>query len=86
MDKTYINWICKEVQFNNWWSIINISLKLEDLQNLANEKGYINMTLNKRKETWKYWETHFLTLNDYKKETPKKVNEFWDEILGSIPF
>ena len=84
-DKKYINWICKEVQFNNWWSIINISLKLEDLKELVNEKGYINMTLNKRKEPGKFGETHFLTLNEYKKET-KKVNEFWDEILDSIPF
>ena len=87
MDKTYINWICKEVQFNNWGSIINISLKLEDLQDLANEKGYINMTINKRKEPGKFNETHYLKLNEYKSKDKAK-NEFWDEIISveDIPF
>lgn len=92
-DKTYIKWNCKEVQFNNWWSIINISFKLEDLSDLANEKGYINLVLNKRKEVWQYWDTHYLTLNDYKPdqnktETKPKVNEFWDKELSieDIPF
>ena len=47
----------------------NISFKREDLEKMIenlNEKGYINLTMNKRKEDGKYGETHSLTLNDYK--------------------
>ena len=93
MEKKFVNWICKEKIFNNWWSVINISIKLEDLQNLRNDKGYINMTLCERKEVGKYGETHYLILNEYdikeKEEKPEKTTkiiEIDDISIEDIPF
>lgn len=49
--------------------MINLSLKLEDMQKIANEKWYVNMTISKRKEVGKYGDTHYVTENTWK---PKK--------------
>ena len=41
---------------------------LEKLQQYANEKGYVNMTMSKRREVWQYGDTHYFTLNEYNPE------------------
>lgn len=62
----YVNGItCKAVQ-GSYWEFFNISVNIEKLQELANEKGYVNLVMNKRKEVGKYGETHSFTLNEYK--------------------
>ena len=76
-NKTYINWISvKEIE-GKFWNFFNVSFNLEKLKEYQNEKWYINATISKRKESGKYWETHSVTLNEYRpKEETKKDDEF----------
>lgn len=65
MAKTYIEWAsCRAI---NWqfWEFFNMSFNLEKLKQYANEKGYVNITMSKRRELGQYWDTHYFTLNDW---------------------
>jgi hypothetical protein len=65
MAKTYIEWAsCKAVNWQ-YWEFFNISLNIEKLQQYVNEKGYVNVTMSKRREPWQYWDTHYFTLNEW---------------------
>jgi hypothetical protein len=63
--KTYLNWYIKEIDWK-YWTFLKASLKLEDLIQNKNEKWYINFVISKRKEIWKYWETHSAYIDDWK--------------------
>ena len=80
----YINWITCKSKTSQYWEFFNISINLDKLEEHKNEKGYVNLVMSKRKEVWKYGETHSFKLNDWKPEE-KKTNEFGDVDL-SIPF
>jgi hypothetical protein len=63
--KNYIGGSAKAFT-NDYGTLINMSLKLEDLQALpVNEKGYIKITLAERKEPGKYGDTHMVYENTY---------------------
>jgi hypothetical protein len=73
--KTYINGIsAKQVTFESGKSIlklnINVAKLIEQLQQHANEKGYVNLGISERKEKGKYGETHTVWLDTWK-PTPK---------------
>ncbi len=65
-DKNYIGGSAKVVS-TQYGEIINLSLKLEDMQKIVNEKGYVNMSIMKRKEPGQYGDTHYVVENDYNK-------------------
>lgn len=66
MEKKYINGVkVKEIE-GKYWSFFSVSVNIETLQQYANEKGYVNMNFSKRKEPWKFGETHSVTLNEFK--------------------
>jgi len=68
MAKTYIDGTsCKAVN-GQFGEFFNISVNIEKLSQYANEKGYVNMTMSKRKEPGQYGDTHYFTLNDWKPE------------------
>lgn len=46
----------------------NISISLDKIKGLANEKGYINLTVSKLKEKDKYQNDLTVFENDYKKK------------------
>lgn len=74
MAKTYIEWAsCKAV---NWqfWEFYNISFNIEKLQQYANEKWYVNITMSKRREVWQYGDTHYFTLNEWNPENNQNTN------------
>jgi hypothetical protein len=94
MAKMYIEGInCKSV---NWQfgEFFNISFNIEKLKQYANEKGYVNVTMSKRKEQWQYWETHYFTLNEWTPEwknnnsnSSSKNNDYnWEISVEDIPF
>lgn len=60
--------------------IINVSLKLSDLQKIVNEKGYINITISEMKQPDKYGNTLTAYENNYKPQ-PKTTNA--DEDISS---
>lgn len=65
-DKKYIGGSAKAVS-TQYGDILNLSLKLEDMQAIVNEKGYVNMSVLKRKELGQYGDTHYVVENDYQK-------------------
>ena len=65
MAKTYIEWTsCKAIN-GQFGEFFNISFNIEKLQQYANEKGYVNLTMSKRREVGQYGDTHYFTLNEY---------------------
>ncbi len=65
-DKKYIGGSAKAIT-TQYGEMMNLSLKLEDMQAIVNEKGYVNMTVMKRKEPGQYGDTHYVVENDYQK-------------------
>ena len=99
MAKTYIEGTsCKAVQ-GQFGEFYNISVNLEKLQQYANDKGYVNMTMSKRREVGQYGDTHYFTLNAWSPEggnddsntsaspTPKSAPADTGDIsVSDIPF
>lgn len=84
MTKTYINWISAKRINWNYWEFFNISINLDKLKEYQNEKGWVNVTMSKRKEADKYWATESFVLNEYK---PKKNTSKAEDIsVEDIPF
>ncbi len=74
MAKTYIDGTsCKAIN-GQFWEFFNISINVEKLQQYANEKGYVNMVMSKRREVGQYWDTHYFTLNEYNPENNNSSN------------
>jgi hypothetical protein len=73
--KTYINGVsAKQVTFESGKSIlklnINVAKLIEQLQQHANEKGYVNLGVSERKEKGRFGETHTVWLDTWK-PTPR---------------
>lgn len=66
-DKKYIGGSAKAIQ-TQYGEMMGLSLKLEDMQAIVNEKGYVNMTVMKRKEPGQYGDTHYVVENTYQKD------------------
>lgn len=66
MSKNYIGGSAKAIT-TQYGEMMNLSLKLEDMQEIANDKGYVNMTVMKRREPGQYGDTHYVVENDYQK-------------------
>lgn len=81
-EKKYIGGSAKQVE-TQYGGILNLSLKLSDMQEIVNEKGYVNMSVMARKEPWQYGDTHYVCENDYK---PKPKHEQDDVNLEDVPF
>ncbi len=99
MAKTYIDGTSCKAITGQFGEFFNISVNVEKLQQYANEKGYVNMTMSKRKEPGQYGDTHYFTLNEWNPEeannkpasTPASNNaqgnnEAWDISVEDIPF
>lgn len=88
MEKVYV-WNGK-VRSSQYGEFYTLSLKLSELENYTNEKGYVSIVVNKRKTPDNYGNDLAVTINDYKAPEEKIVktqkNEFWDDVLNSIPF
>jgi len=75
MAKTYIDWAsCKGIN-GQFGEFFNISFNIEKLSQYANEKGYVNIVMSKRKEPGQYGDTHYFTLNEYNPENKNNSSE-----------
>tara|TARA_R110000851_G_scaffold74298_1_gene164021 strand:- start:155 stop:403 length:249 start_codon:yes stop_codon:yes gene_type:complete len=77
-DKTFIEGSSAKAITGQYGEFFNMSFNLEKLAQYANEKGYINITMSKRKEVGQYGDTHSFTLNEWKpeqKKTEAKIEE-----------
>lgn len=76
-DKTFIEGSsCKAIE-GQYGEFFNMSFNLEKLAQYANEKGYINITMSKRKEVGQYGDTHSFTLNNWTPEAKKEDDSLW---------
>ena len=74
MAKTYIDGTsCKAIS-GQFGEFFNVSINVEKLQQYANEKGYVNMTMSKRREVGQYGDTHYFVLNEYNPENSGNNN------------
>jgi len=64
MAKNYVKGNGKKIDWK-FWQIINISLNLEDLKRLPQNKGYIKLTISDRKEPDQYWNNVVIYENEY---------------------
>lgn len=63
----YVNGYCKAIQ-TQFGEIINFEVNPNDLNMLPkNDKGFVKLSMMKRREPGKYGETHYMKLNDYVK-------------------
>jgi hypothetical protein len=72
MSKNYLG--SAKVVITKFGQIVNASMKLEDLQKIVNEKGYVNVSIIERKEADKFGNTHTVIENEYKPQT-KNTNK-----------
>ncbi len=68
MAKTYIDGTSCKAVTGQFGEFFNISVNIEKLSGYANEKGYVNMTMSKRKDVGQYGDTHYFTLNEWSPE------------------
>ena len=74
MSKTYIEWAsCKAVN-GQFGEFFNMSFNIEKLSQYANEKGYVNVVMSKRREVGQYGDTHYFTLNEWTPENNQSNN------------
>jgi len=71
-NKNYIKGSAKAVS-TQYGEILNLSIRVEDLVKIQNEKGYASITVAKRKEPSQYWDTHSMVENTYKKRDQDTV-------------
>lgn len=83
-DKTFLKCSAKQKTFSNGNSILTLGVKVEDLiafaRQHANERGYINLVIQERREPGKYGDTHSVALDTYE---PKKREAF---TAADVPF
>lgn len=74
-EKVYLKCSAKKKNFDNGGSILNIGVKAEDLTAFiaehTNDRGYLNLTVQERREVGQYGDTHMVTLDTWEPKTPK---------------
>jgi len=74
MAKTYIDGTsCKAIN-GQFGEFFNMSFNVEKLSQYVNDKGYVNITMSKRKEPGQYGDTHYFTLNEWNPEGQSNTN------------
>ena len=71
-DKKFIGNV-KQITFNNGGSILKLGLKEADLSGLANEKGYINLVIAKKKEPLNDGKDYYCYVDEYKPQAEEKA-------------
>lgn len=76
-DKNFVKGSGKKIEFNNGGYVINISLNVEDLKRLPQNKGYVKLTLSERKAPDQYGNNIMIYENDYVSDWTgnKKIEE-----------
>lgn len=65
-EKNYIKGFAKERKFDNGWSIISLSLNLDQLTKLPVDKyGNIKIDVCQKREVWQYGDTHYVIENTF---------------------
>jgi len=78
----------KEFKFDNGWSVINLSINVDDFNLLPSEKWYVRLTVCQKKEVDQYGNSHYIKLNDYQSEWKQntEVKKQEDDAKNDLPF
>ena len=79
-EKIFLKCSAKEKTFSNGGTILNLGIKAEDMQQFlqahTNERGYLNLTVQSRREVGKFGDTHTVSLDTWvAKPKGEAVNE-----------
>ena len=68
-EKIFLKCSAKEKTFPNGGSILNLGIKVSDLLEFAqrhvNERGYLNLSVQSRREIGKFGDTHTVSLDTW---------------------
>lgn len=68
-EKTFLKCSAKEKEFRDGGSLIRLGVKAQDLIAFAklhaNERGYLNLVISKRRSVGQYGDTHSVALDTY---------------------
>ena len=68
-DRTYINQCSlREKVFDNGGSLINAAFKVSELQEHADENGWVNIVIAKRREVSEKGATHYAYKSEYQRQ------------------
>ena len=72
-ERNYIN-KCKIVkkEFDNGGSLLKVSMGIDDLQKIANEDGWVNLIITKRRTPHENGSTHLAYENEWKPDVNKR--------------
>lgn len=88
-EKTYINGVViKEHIFDDGNKILKVSMHkdgVEQLGDLLNDGGWVNIDIKKRREEGEKGQTHYMQLNTYKPKD-SSPHDPGDESDGALPF
>jgi hypothetical protein len=84
-EKIFLKCSAKEKTFPNGGSILNLGIKVSDLLEFAqrhvNERGYLNLSVQSRREIGKFGDTHAISLDTWVKKPKGDADD-----LSGIPF
>ena len=73
-DKNFIGNV-KQITFQNGGSILKLGIKEDDLKGLANERGYINLVIAKKREINNDGKDYYCYLDEYKPQAEEATPE-----------
>jgi hypothetical protein len=75
-DRVYINQCSlREKVFDNGGSLINAAFKVSELQEHADENGWVNLVIAKRREVSEKGATHYAYKSEYQKQNSQPQQE-----------
>ena len=75
-DRVYINQCSlREKVFDNGGSLINAAFKLSELQEHADENGWVNLVIAKRREVSEKGATHYAYKSEYQRQNSQPQQE-----------
>ena len=75
-DRVYINQCSlREKVFDNGGSLINAAFKVSELQEHADENGWVNLVIAKRREVSEKGATHYAYKSEYQRQNSQQQQE-----------
>ena len=75
-DRVYINQCSlREKVFDNGGSLINAAFKVSELQDHADENGWVNLVIAKRREVSEKGATHYAYKSEYQRQNSQPQQE-----------
>ena len=85
-DRVYINQCSlREKTFDNGGSLINAAFKVSELQEHADENGWVNIVIAKRREVSEKGATHYAYKSEYQRQNTQQQGQMSPESSNLQP-